>query len=234
MLGTTLTTLEFVTISFLKATGETFTGSAGDEDYEIYRNLGNFYIYEWADEPDTTWESLYDPEYSIGTVSNTDTYDLDDEIRQLSREPGDVVRIDHTDGVGYTNYIIVKAKQLKRYYEGNKSVSHGNYCAQVGRTIVFNHTFVSTDPQYGGSIVAPIYNYPDLLVNSGDTVPVDIPNWLVLIVAAEIVRNDITKQNQYKNLLGEANQKMLTMKGNNDASQEESFESVPVGGGADW
>lgn len=179
------------------------------------------YIDSWSNEPGVDWSSLYNPAYSIGKVTNTDTFDLDDTVRKISDTADDVVRIYHTDKVSYTDYDVVPADTLKQYYYGqNKENPTGRYCAQIGTTIVFNHTFKSTDPQFGGDIKVPIYTYPDHLVGDNDDVPVTIANWLVVICAAEWVRNDITRQNQYPNLIGEANQVMIRMKEDNDAQVE--------------
>lgn len=163
--------------------------------------------------------SLYDPAYSIGTVTATDSFDIDlDTIRKISDTDQDYIRINHTDGKSYTDYELVSADTLKQYYDGQtKQSPTGYYCAQIGATLVFNHTFVSTDPQFGGTIKVPVFLYADHLVNASDTVPVDNPNWLVAICAAEYVRTDIIRQAQYPNLINEANSLMARMKDDNDA-----------------
>lgn len=229
-----MTTSEYVASTILKATGEVSTAANGDAEWNKVLGIGNFYLNTWASEPGVDWDSLYTPEYSLGTVSATSTYDLDDEIIKISDQAGDIVRIDHTDGVGYSVYQIVNANQLKRYYEGNKATSHGNVCAQVGRTLVFNKVFAATDPEFGGAITVPIYVAPEPLVNESDTVPVDDPNWLVVIAAAEYVRNDITLQQQYPNLITEANQLMQDMKNKNDTAQLQEIVRGPAGDGAGW
>jgi hypothetical protein len=63
--------------------------------------------------------------------------------------------------------------------------------------------------------------YASQLVDDTTDVPVDDPNWLVTITAAEYVRNDIVKQNQYGNLVQEANDLMENMKADNDAQVSE-------------
>lgn len=176
---------------------------------------------------------MYTPELSFGSVTNTSTFALPGTVRKISDTIGDYVRIDHTDGTTSTKYDIVSAENLKRYYTGNKSGSIGNYCAQIGTNLVFNHTFVSTDPQFGGTIKVPVYTVPTTLVADADVVPVDIPMWLVTITAAEYVRNDITRQNQYPNLIAEANQLMQRMKDDNEAQVEQAYR-VPVARGNGW
>jgi hypothetical protein len=54
-------------------------------------------------------------------------------------------------------------------------------------------------------------------------IPVDDPNWLVTIVAAEFTRNDKTRSNQYPNLVAEANVLMRKMKENNGGRVEEAY-----------
>lgn len=228
-----MTTSELVAAVILRATGEVSTAASGDSEWEKVRGIANFYINTFANEPGVDWNSLYTPEYSLGTVTATDSFDLDDEIIKISDQAGDIVRIDHTTG-SYTAFQIVPANQLKRYYEGNKATPLGNVCAQIGRTLVFNRRFTSTDPEFGGAITCPIYIAPDPLVNDSDSVPVDDPNWLVIICAAEYVRNDITLQAQYPNLVAEANAIMTDMKTNNDTAQLTEAVRGPAGDGVSW
>lgn len=227
-----MTTSEFIAGVILKATGKVSTSVEGDVKWTKVLAIANQYIKIWADEPNVDWNSLYDPELTIGTVTATDRFELDTDIRKLSDTRGDVVRIDHTDG-GYTNFDIVSAENLKRYYSGDKSSSNGNYCAQIGTNLVFNRSFTSTDLEYGGTIKAPVYNYPEPLVAIGDTVPVDNPMWLVIITAAEYVRNDVVRQNQYPNLVAEANQLMQRMKDDNEAQVESAY-MIPITLGRTW
>lgn len=204
---------EFVPATYLKATGKVATFATGSTKWLKILAIANMYIRQWSREPDFNWPSLYDPAFSIGAVTATDAFDLDSDIRTLSGTEGDYVRIFHTDAVGYTDYTIVDADRLKDYYTGyNKDDPIGNYCAQIGTQLVFNHKFLTTDDQYGGTIKVPAYLFPDDIVADGDTIPVDDPDWLVLISAAEYVRNDITRQGQYPFLVSEANQAMQRMK----------------------
>lgn len=209
---------EFVAQTLLKATGKTSSAVFGDTKYTKVLGIGNMAIDNWSNEPDVDWTSLYDPQVSLGSVTATDTFELDESIRKISDTSGDAVQIFHADGSGVTTYDIVKADTLKRYYSGqNKQNSVGTICAQIGRNLVFNHEFSSTDSEFGGTILVPAYLYPEHLSKPGDTIPVDIPSWLVVISAAEYVRNDITKQGQYPNLISEANQIMERMKADNEA-----------------
>ena len=57
------------------------------------------------------------------------------------------------------------------------------------------------------------------LENPDDDILVDNPEWLVTMTAAEYIRNDIVKQNQYGNLVAEANNLMTSMIRNNRSGQ---------------
>ena len=223
-----MTTSELIAASYLKASGKVSTLSTTDAKYIKIRDIANGLIDSWQNENDVDWNSLYDPEYVIGTITATNSFDLDtDTIRKISDSRGDYVRIVWTDGVNYTDYDVVTPDTLKRY-DASATV-----CAQVGATLKFNKTFATTDSEYGGSIKVPVYLYAETLSGASDTVPVDIARWLVIMTAAEFVRNDITKQNQYPNLVNEANQLMQRMKDDNEAQVSEVH--IPFhAAGADW
>jgi len=118
-----------------------------------------------------------------------------------------------SDGVGYTDYDMIPANKLKDTFWGQtKDSPNGFYCTQMGGQLVFNHTFMSTDPQFGGDIQVPCYVFTDELVNPTDEIQVNDPDWLVAMCAADYCRNDITRTNQYPILLAEANDIMTRMK----------------------
>jgi len=200
-----LTLSDFIARAYIVATGEVSTLTTSDDDYEKLRQLANINIDDWSSEPGVSWRSLYSIE-NIGAVTATDTFDFDtDTIREISNQEGDNVRLVHADGTNYTDYALVAPERLKDF-------STGPYCAVIGATIVFNRAFVSTDPQFGGAINVPCFLFPDLLVNSTDTVPVDIAEWLVYATAAEFDRTDLTRQNLYPGLVAKANDLMIAMK----------------------
>lgn len=215
-----MTTTEAIAAVYLLATGKTTTLSSGSKYTRIF-NLLDFYQRRWAREPEIDWNSLYDPAFSLGTVTATDSFDIDtSSVRKLSDREGDSVRIVWTDGIGYTDYKITTIDDLKRrYYGPGKTSYNGFYCARNGNQLVFNHTFTSADSQYGGDIQVPCYIFPDELTATSDDVQVDDPDWLVFRVAAEYVRNDITRRQRYPELLAEANECMARMKSDNDDVQ---------------
>jgi hypothetical protein len=209
-----------ITATYLRAVGKTTAPSTSK--YAKIVGLLSFFQDQWSKENGVDWNSLYDPLFSLGTITATDSYDLDTStIRKLSDREGDSVRIVWSDGVGYTDYDIVNADTLKDYYYGpNKESYSGFYCAQIGNQLVFNHTFTSNDSQFGGEIFVPIYTFTDEITSTdpnSDEVQVNDPNWLVVRAAAEYVRTDLTRQGQYGTLLAEANEIMQRMIEDNDS-----------------
>jgi len=217
-----MTIASAITTTYLRATGKTTTPSATKINKIV--GLLNYYQSAWANENGIDWSSLYDPMLSIGTVTATDSFDIDTtSIRKLSDREGDVVRIVWANKKGYTDYSIVPADSLKDYYGGvDKESPSGHFCARMGDQLVFNHEFISTDNEYGGEIFIPCYTHTDEITStstSDNEVQVDDPNWLVTMSAAEYVRTDITRQGQFPNLLNEANALMARMKDDNDNTQ---------------
>ena len=204
-------TNDFVNAVYVVAEGKQPTFTSGSTKWNKILAIANNKIDAWQEEDE--WKSLYNPKVSLGMVTATDTFPLPVSVRVLSKTPSDTVRVLHADGVKFTDYDLVAADRLKDF-------AYGNYCAQIGRNIVFNRAFTSADQQFGGTLYVPGYTYASHLVADGDTVPVDIPQWLVLVTAGEYNRGDIVKQNQYPNLVNEANDLMEAMKKNNRAQND--------------
>lgn len=203
--------------AWAKAEGEEFTDGVGSDNWNYMFTLANYFILQWQNEYGVDWVSLYDPLYQVGAVTATDTFDLDtDDVRKLSNESSDYVRIVHADGQNYTDYTIVPANQLKRYQFRGGTASRA--CAKVGATLKFARAFTSSDIQFGGTIYVPKYGYADLLTDENSTVSVDDPQWLVCMIAYDVALHDILRKDIAPNILAEANAAMKGMKSvNNDA-----------------
>jgi hypothetical protein len=200
-----LSTDDFVSNVILLATGELSTASFGDDDYNKVVQLANLRIDGWAKED--AWATLYDPGVDCGTISATGTYDLDDSIRVISNDPADYVQIVKTDG-STSLYKTVPPDELKYY-------PNGNYCARVQDTLVFNNAFTSDSPEFGGTLKVPAFLFADHLAKANDTVPVDDPNWLVNITAADWAMTDLTLAQNVPQLVAQANDLMASMRKNN-------------------
>ncbi|MEI7632479.1 MAG: hypothetical protein WCJ60_04125 [bacterium] len=211
-----MVTTDFVSRTYRKATGKLPTFTSGSTKWLKILSIANEYIDKWAREPGVDWASLASRNYSIGTVTATDSFTIPAAVRLISPYEGDVVRITHTDGVAYTDYTTIPVEKLKEFYENG-----GNYCAQQGANLIFTRAFTATDPQFGGTIRIPAYLFATNIVNDADVIPVDDPEWLVLMTAAEFVSSDQTRLYRYPGLIKEANEVMGRMKDDNDAQNSE-------------
>lgn len=209
-----MTTDQLVANVILVGTGELSTAVFGDDDYKKVIQLANIRIDSWAKEDD--WASLYNPGVDCGTITATDTYDLDDSIRVISNNSADSVQVFRTDGQ-VSNYKTVPPDQLKYY-------PNGNFCARVGNTLVFNKSFTPDSPEFGGTLKVPAFLFADHLVKANDTVPVDDPNWLVNIVAADWAMTDLTLAQNVPQLVAQANDLMGSMK----QANQPQFSTVPM------
>lgn len=198
-----MTLQELINAVMLKATGKPTILARGNTKWEKIRGIANYYQQAWLHEPEQRWNSRYERARQLGTISNNDEYELDDDIMEVSTARGDDIYILTTAG-HKVPFQLVSYDDLKNY-------TNGNFCAKLGQSLVFNRQFDELDQCYGGTIYAPVYTTLEDLEDENDDVLVDDPYWLVTMTAAEYIRNDIVKQNQYGNLVAEANNLMASM-----------------------
>lgn len=206
-----MTLQELINAVMLKATGKPTILPTSNTKWEKIRGIANYYQNAWLNEPGQHWNSRYERARQIGTISGNDEYELDDDITEISTAKGDNVYVITNIG-DKVSFQLVDYDDLQNY-------PVGNYCAKLGQTLVFNSRFANDDPCYGGKLYAPVYTSLEELESPDDDILVDNPEWLVTICAAEYIRNDIVKQNQYGNLVAEANNLMTSMIRNNRAGQ---------------
>lgn len=155
--------------------------------------IANRKVAEWATDPNNTWASLFENRL-IGTIVYIDnTYDLPDDFYL----PSDYAKIVDTEDAKHL-YKIVKPQQ-------RDSFSRTAYISgtHTNKIITFNEDLnVLLD---GGSLYVPGYYIPADMTLEADVVKVDYPEWLVYIVASELARNDPAKDDQYVNLVNQAN-----------------------------
>lgn len=219
-------TSELVSAVILKATGKIYNGAEGDKKWNKVVGIANKLISDWSDELGIDWSSLYEPLEEIDTISTDKEYALPSKVKKVSDDPDDYLYVLHTDGKTKTKYATVRHTKLK-LHEGQ------NVCAVLGNRIVFPTEFTSDNPVFGGTLYAPVYYHPSLLTDADSNIVVDIPSWLVVRCAAEYVRNDIILQNQYPNLVSEANQLMGKMIENEGAQDDDIF-SFSMGSMRNW
>lgn len=218
----------FIQQTNLLATGKPVAPAVGSTKYNRILSLGNLYTNVWAKEPGVDWNSLRGI-FNIGTVNTSSTYDLDPSIGKISNTEGDFVIIDRLDGK-QSRYTIVPITRLNRMRFGNAD----GLCARQGNSLVFSTTFTTTHPDFGGTIQVPGYILPDPLVGASDELQIDDPWWLCFICAAEVVRNDVSRQNQYPNLVSQAINSMNGMKEHNMSQREEIDGSNWTPLGSNW
>lgn len=198
--------------------------------YTKILRLLNLYKDVWAQEPGVQWGSLRALTSLSATVSATATYALPTSVingtAKFSTQEEDFVRILHTDGVKESDYTIIQDSKL---YKGGQSINNqgGDFCARRGNNLIFPVAFTASSAQFGGTIKVPLYITPADMVSSTsdptDVLEIDDPMWIVFMAAAEYIRNDVTKQNQYANLVAQAINCMNAMKENNESQSEEVF-----------
>lgn len=219
-----MTLAELVQKAYLLSTGKPTAPAVGTRKYNQIVELSKIFTETWQNEPSTDWSSLFDYRNS-GTITATDTFELDDEIKKVSQQYGDYVRI-VKDNQTY-EYEVVPADRLWEY-------RYGDAVAVAGRNLMFSRAFTASDAQIGGTIVVPSYGYAEVAENASDDIPVDDPMWLVFMCAAEFVRNDITRQNQYPNLIAMATEAMDKMKENSGRGVDSVIKPDFIVAGIDW
>lgn len=225
-----MTVSEFITTTYLFATGKVTPPSAGTTKYNKLLALGNIFLQNWASESGVDWKSLRTIFTFGATVSATDTYALPTTIGKLSKTEGDFVRITHTDGTTESDYTIIP---IERLYDDERKLNNsgGDYCAVSGSNLIFKAPFTADSAQFGGTITIPGYAIPATLTTGTDVIQVDDPYWLCFMSAAEYIRTDLTRQAQYSNLVAQANNVMEGMKSDNNTQRESAITNWSPGGG---
>lgn len=199
--------------AYLLATGKATLPDTGSAKYNRLLALSKKFYRDWQNEPGVDWNSLYQL-VGAGTVTATDTFDLDTEILRVSQKPGDYVRVLCTDD-NYSDFETVPASELYN----NK---YAKAVAHIGLTVKFSSAFTTTSQEYGGTIYVPAYIRLDDLTSVNDEILIDNPDWLANIVASQYVLTDAQLNYMYPDLLAQANNLMGAMKLANQ-SQTESY-----------
>lgn len=218
------------------ATGKNQLPPVDETKYTKILGLLNMYKDVWATESSTQWRSQRSLASLSATVTATDTFTLPTSVllgtARIGNQQGDYVRVIWTSGTQESDFTIVDDAKLYRdgpsvNNPGSIGINTSGNCARRGSNLVFDVPFTATSPEFGGTIKIPVYSTPaDMVsssVNAADIIPVDDPMWLVFMAAAEYVRNDVTKQNQYSNLIAQAIDKMNGMIMNNEPQEDQSY-----------
>jgi len=215
-----MTVTQAIANTYLLATGKITALTEGSTKYDKILALLNIFSNNWASEAGVEWKSLRSVEAVSGTVTATDNFALPDNLAKISTTQGDYVRIVHADGVTESDYTIVPIERL--YDDQSKLQGGGKFrVAVAGSDLVFDTAFTAESPQFGGTIYVPGYRMVAELETGTDEIEVDDPYWLCYMAAAEYVRNDITRVQQYGNLVAQANNAMEGMVQDNNSQTEQ-------------
>jgi len=201
-----------LTRSWLLAFEDIVPPTVGTMDYQKILTIANTYIDQWQDEPGVNWDSLYIRQQLTPTVTATDTFALHANIRKISQRDGDYVVITRSGGTK-DYYTVVPPDQLQEH-------SDSNACAQIGTNLVFASAFADADPQANGTIKVPGYSAATAMTGDSSTVPVDNPEWLIYMTAAELIKDDEGKKTRLEYLQNLADKTMMRMKIENRAQVE--------------
>lgn len=210
-----MTRLQSTTEAYLLATGKTALPATGTAKRDLLTNLAIMFYRSWQTEPDTEWQSLYQA-VGAGTVTATDSFDLDTDINFISKLPGNYVRVKTTTGQ-YISFESVKPQQLFQYRLGNY-VSH--VVVDGVHKIKFSKPFITGDQAIGGTIQIPAIIKLDDITSDSSEVLIDIPGWLSKRVAAQYAYSFKATRDMYDDLLALANEDMVSMKASNTSGNE--------------
>jgi hypothetical protein len=185
-----------------------------------YLGIANDFKDEYAEDPEHDWDSCFE-EREVGTVTTGRVYALDADVTNIS----DSLFITTTDG-REIEFTVIKAKKRNEF-----TGPYGVYRSGRNPTqITFTGTGDMPANLVGGTIHGGFYVIPKDMKSAGDFVPVDNPNWLIVRTVAELARNDRAKEEQYPDLIGEANELYRKMALANDALPDGQPDEVPVDG----
>jgi hypothetical protein len=196
--------------AFLEAQRKSTAPTSGTSKYNALLGIVDNKQLEWASEPSVEWDSLYSVVTLAAVVSATDTFALTGTINYISKREGNPILI--TNGTNTSRFMLVSPNQLDEY-------RYDDACAQVGSNLVFSKAFSASSSLIGYSIKVPSMLYPTDITSGSQNVQVDDPLWLVYMVAADFVRNDVVKRDNYDLLLQLAAERMAKMKQANGGQQ---------------
>lgn len=204
------TVSDVIELAYQHAKGKPTPPAVGTTKYNSLLLLCNSLQKQWAAEPDVEWNSLYSVT-TIGTISATDTFAIPSTVDYISKRVTDPVFT--TNGTSRVDYTLVKPQELY-INNADKVVAH------EGGNLVFPSAFTSDSQDFGWTLKAPCILRVNDIDDGADAVQVDDPMWLVWMVAADFVRNDLVRTNQYERLVTYAQDVMRKMKQRNQSQNE--------------
>lgn len=212
---------EAITKAYQEAKGKPTAPASGTNKHSSLLILADTLTKIWAAEPDVEWNSLY-ATTTIDTIDASASFAIPSTVDYIVKRETDPIFT--TDGTDRVNYGLVQPNELYRYKD-EKVV------AKAGSNLIFYEAFTATHPEFGFTLKAPCILKTTDITLASQTVQVDDPMWLVFMMAADFIRTDLTRQNQYDRLVTYAMEIMRKMKQNNTGQFEKvSTEWSPMGG----
>ena len=174
--------------------------TVGDEDANYWGSELNAVKTNWARDPNQKWDSLFVPDTEIEDAI-TDAAKPSWNIPTTFIMPSDKVEILLSDGTTLYEYDLTKGSERDRYnmkfYIAGRNPQK-LYCSTA---------ILTTDTIIGGKLYLPGYYEPaDVDLEDADAiVPIDDPEYAVMAVAAKVAFADITYEDKYNDLNGQAN-----------------------------
>jgi hypothetical protein len=182
----------------------------GQAKYMVMLMVANRLKNNWARDSKVHWDSLFVQRTYGPIIASQQAYDLDSDVFYLS----DFVYVLRTDGNTDRFQVVHPESRNKQFSPvGQIGSDNGdpityltgsNQGGDSNLTLNFQTPFSEMPGDVGGTIQVGCYAQPDDMLSPGDTVPVNDPEWLVMALAAEMARNDPSKQDQYPDILAQA------------------------------
>lgn len=175
-----------------------------DEKAQTAIAIANRKKNEWATDANNRWASCFEVRDIADPIStSTFTYDLDTDFFA----PSDYALVERTDGTLIEYPITIP--QRRNTFNQSLYISGRN-----PKKVSFAQTIDAG--LAGGTLKIPGYYLPPDITSESDEVTIDSPEWLVYITASELARNDAAKDDQYVNLVNQANDLYRKMVDNNN------------------
>jgi hypothetical protein len=216
------TRLDAITTAYMLATSKSNLPAIGSSKRDLLTNLAVKFYRDWQTEPNTEWDSLYQV-IGAGTVTATDTFNLDTAINFISKLEGNCVRVLCTDGTTYLDFTTVKPQQLYQYRYQN-AVAH--VVINGTHKLKFSKVFTSSDQAFGGAIQVPAIIKLDDITSDTSNILIDQPNWLDERIAAQYAYSFKSLRDMYPDLLDMANETMQSMKAANGSGNESTSDNI--------
>lgn len=213
------TRLDAITTGFFLATAKTTLPPVGDPKRLLLTSLAVKFYRDWQTETGVEWESL-SRIVSAGTASVTQVqYDLTEEINYISKDKNNHVRINDQ------LFRVVTVAQLTRY-SATDAVAHVVEDGQ--HSLRFSRPFTVGSPLISKAISVPAVIKLEDITSDSSEVLIDQPEWLGERVGAQYAFSFKSTRDMYDDLLSMANDRMNSMKTNNNTGQESYSDGVDI------